>query len=53
MKLEVVRLSVATPGQTQAWTFTANGAGFNNQAAQSMAEERLIKQISDDKKTSF
>ena len=53
MQLDVVLASVATPGQSQSWTFTASGAGFNNQAARSMAEDRLIKKIADDKNMSF
>ncbi len=53
MQLDVVLASVATPGQPQSWTFTASGAGFSNQAARAMAEDRIIKKIADDKKMSL
>ena len=53
MQLDVVLASVSTPGQSQSWTFTASGAGFNNQTARAMAEDRIIKKITDDKKMSL
>jgi hypothetical protein len=53
MQLEVTLVSVATRGQSQSWTFTANGAGFNTQAARQAAEERLIKQIAKDTRMSL
>lgn len=39
--------------QNQTWTFTASGAGFSQAEAWSMAEERLIKQITNDTKMSL
>ena len=53
MRLEVLALPVSGTGQTQAWTFTANGAGFKPTDARSLAEERLIKQIAKDDKMSL
>jgi len=53
MQLDVVLASVTTRGQSQSWTFTVAGAGFNNQAARQAAEERLIKQIAKDTKMSL
>lgn len=48
MQLEVTAVSVAVRGRNQTWTFSANGAGFSQTQAREMAEERLMKQISDD-----
>lgn len=45
LHLQVVALPLAAGRRSQTWTFTANGAGFNNGAARTMAEERLAKQI--------
>jgi hypothetical protein len=45
MELDVEVLPVSSQVQSQTWTFTANGAGFNKAAARQQAEERLIKQI--------
>jgi hypothetical protein len=53
MQLEVVLTPVAAQGQSQSWTFTAYGSGFSTTAARAMAEERLIKQISNDTKMSL
>ena len=48
MRLEVMRISVARRGESQTWTLTANGAGFKESDARSVAEERIIKQLSQD-----
>ena len=53
MQLDIVATSIATPGQNQSWTFTANGPGFTQDAARQAAEERIIKQIAADKRMSF
>jgi hypothetical protein len=53
MQLQVMISSIVTRGQSQTWTFTANGAGFTKQAARQLAEERLIKQITKDTKMSM
>jgi hypothetical protein len=53
MQLEVQVVPVAGSIQNQAWTFTANGAGFSQMQARANAEERLIKQISTDTKMSL
>jgi hypothetical protein len=50
LQLEVVLSSVTTRGQIQAWTFTAYGAGFDQQAARQAAIDRIVKQITNDKK---
>lgn len=49
-RLDVSVVPVAGTSTSQTWTFTAAGAGFSQAAAQAMAEERLIKQITDDKR---
>ena len=48
MQLEVMRISVATRGESQTWTLTASGAGFKQADARAAAEERIIKQLSKD-----
>jgi flagellar motor protein MotB len=48
LHLDVMSMPVSTRGDSQTWTFTANGAGFKRDDARSMAEERLIKQIAGD-----
>lgn len=53
MQLEVQVLPIARTVQGGTWTFTANGSGFKQVEARSMAEERLIKQISKDTKMSI
>lgn len=45
MQLEAIRLPVARRGDSKAWTFAANGAGFKREEARVNAEKRLIKQI--------
>ncbi len=52
MELEIAAFSIAD-GQSQSWTFVANGAGFKQTEARQMAEERLIKQIAKDTKMSL
>ena len=51
LDVSVVPVSGALSGQT--WTFTAAGAGFSQMAAQAMAQDRLVKQITEDKKMSL
>jgi hypothetical protein len=53
MQLEIQVVPVAGNIQNQSWTFTANGAGFSQAEAKSMAVERLIKQINNDTKMSL
>ena len=53
MQLAIQVVPIAGSIQNQAWTFTANGAGFSQAEAWSMAEERLIKQITNDTKMSL
>ena len=48
MKLKVVALPIAGQVEPKKWTFTAAGAGFKQQDARAMAEERIIKQIDTD-----
>jgi len=52
MQLEITAFSIAD-GQSQSWTFVANGSGFKQTEARQMAEERLIKQIANDTKMSL
>ena len=40
-------IGVAGQAESKAWTFTANGAGFQPAEARMQAEERIIKQIND------
>jgi hypothetical protein len=53
MQLEVRIVPVIGTIQSDTWTFTANGAGFNQAAARSMAEERLLKELASDTKMSM
>ena len=50
MELNVITLSIGSQAEKQTWTFTAAGAGFTQADARAQAEERLIKQISNDTK---
>ena len=52
VQLQVTAFSIAD-GQSQSWTFVANGSGFKQSEARLMAEERLIKQIAKDTKMSL
>lgn len=45
LRLELLALPVALPGQNQSWDFMATGVGFRPQEARKLAEERLIEQI--------
>jgi uncharacterized lipoprotein YehR (DUF1307 family) len=53
LQVDVVAIPVATVGQNQSWTFTANGPGFSQAEARKAAEERIIKQISSDTRISY
>lgn len=53
MGLEVTALPIDTAINGQTWTFSASGAGFKQQDARAMAEERLLKQIANDTKMSL
>ena len=46
MTLEVMLSPLAIGSQVQTWTLEAYGAGFDNNAARALAEERIVKQIS-------
>ena len=48
MRLEGLTVPVGALGDEQAWSFTANGAGFTPSDARRLAEERLLKQIAAD-----
>ena len=45
MHLQVVTVPVTTLTGNRSWSFTANGAGFTEEEARALAEERLAKQI--------
>lgn len=53
MHLQIVTLSVTAQIESQSWTLSAKGTGFNNADARMQAEERIIKQIKDDTKMSL
>lgn len=53
MQLEVMLSPLGSQGQSQSWTFTAYGSGFDQKAARAMAEERIITQIAKDTKMTF
>lgn len=53
MQLDVVAAPVSTGGENQAWSFSANGAGFKPSDARAMAEERIAKQIATDTRLSI
>ncbi len=53
LNLEIVAFRVGENGQSDSWNFGANGAGFKRAEARSLAQERLIKQISSDTKMSI
>jgi len=50
MELDVKTLLIGSQAEKQTWTFTAAGAGFTQADARAQAEERLIKQITNDTK---
>jgi hypothetical protein len=50
MELDVKTLPIGSQADKQTWTFTAAGAGFTQADARAQAEERLIKQITNDTK---
>lgn len=52
MQLDVILLPVAAPSESSTLTFTANGAGFKQNEARLMAEERLLKQLVGDTRMS-
>ena len=53
MRLDVAILPIAGNSTGQTWSFTVAGSGFSKAAAQAMAEERLVKQLIEDKKMSL
>jgi hypothetical protein len=53
LRLDVVVLPVAGGVGSKRWTFNAIGAGVTSNDARQLAEERLIKQISNDNKMSL
>jgi hypothetical protein len=53
MDLEIGIFDVKGTGDSSTYTLTANGAGFKENSARQMAEERLIKQIAKDSKISL
>ena len=52
MQFELTAVSLAD-GLSRSWNFVANGAGFKQNEARAMAEERLIKKMSKDNTLSF
>jgi hypothetical protein len=48
MQLKVTLIPISSPGNGQTWIFTASGPGFTKEVARKAAEERLIKQITND-----
>jgi hypothetical protein len=48
MHVQVVTLPVSGQIESQSWTLSAKGTGFNNSDARMQAEERIVKQITDD-----
>lgn len=48
MQMDVLFAPVVANQLPQAWTFSANGAGFHLHDARTLAEERLIKQVAND-----
>jgi hypothetical protein len=50
LELDVITLPIGSQVEKQTWTFTAAGAGFTQADARAQAEERLIKQITNDTK---
>jgi hypothetical protein len=53
MQLNVVTLPITGQNDSRSWTFIASGAGFKQEEARAMAEERLIKQITTDTNMTF
>jgi hypothetical protein len=47
MNVQIVTLPVTAQIESQSWSLSANGAGFNNADARMQAEERIIKQITE------
>jgi flagellar biosynthesis GTPase FlhF len=45
---DIMSMPVATRGERQTWSLTANGSGFRRDDARIMAEDRLLKQIAAD-----
>jgi hypothetical protein len=53
IRLDVHLIHVSGQDDGTTWTFTAHGPGFSKDIARKAAEERLIKQISEDTKMSL
>jgi hypothetical protein len=52
MQLEVMLVSISPRSTSQTWTFTANGPGFKQSDARLAAEERIVKQLTNDTRIS-
>ena len=50
VKLDITLIPLSSHGDRKKWSFTAYGPGFSKEVARGAAEERLIKQITDDTK---
>jgi hypothetical protein len=50
MQVEVKVVPVSANGEARGWNFNVNGAGFKNEEARQAAEERVLKEISDNTK---
>jgi hypothetical protein len=53
MSLDVTVQALGASGGSKTWTLTASGAGFDNNTARAMAEERMLKAIAADTKMSL
>lgn len=53
LTVEIMAVPTASSMAGESWTFTATGAGFKEEAARAMADERLLKQINSDTRMSL
>lgn len=53
LTVEIMAVPTTSSMAGESWTFTAAGAGFKEEAARAMAEERLLKQIKADTRMSL
>jgi hypothetical protein len=53
LEVEVTVLPVSANGQSRSWKYVANGAGFKQPDSRHQAEERILKQLSQDTRLSL
>jgi hypothetical protein len=53
LRITIAIVPVASTVQSQTWTFSSKGAGFTPSDARALAEERVLKQITEDTKMSL